>query len=231
MRPMTYVQRRANRLEFRYRLPEDLAGKPIPAACPPSLAPLINTATRRFKRELIKSLQTADANIANRRALPSLAEAQALVIEARRFLSEGPRSGITQTQIDDMIAAREIALLSNDEAFRAQGMGLDVTTWDFTPDGEGMTRDDVNLYKFVIRHVDGDLRAAAGQMRPPEFIKLAVAGDLESRGIALPPDDPARRKLELGYLAAQRRAHDIITARAEGAVISTPKPSSEAGAT
>ena len=36
---MKYVQRRANRFEFRFPLPDDLAGKPVPAPWPEALAP------------------------------------------------------------------------------------------------------------------------------------------------------------------------------------------------
>ena len=66
---MKYVQRRANRFEFRFPLPDDLAGKPVPAPWPEALVPLVNTRTGRLKTELIRSLQTTDSRAAERKAL------------------------------------------------------------------------------------------------------------------------------------------------------------------
>src|SRR5689334_22808264 len=66
---MKYVQRRANRYEFRFPLPDDLAGKPVPEPCPETLAPFVNARTGRFKTELIRSLQTTDGRAADRKAL------------------------------------------------------------------------------------------------------------------------------------------------------------------
>ncbi|MFL4975640.1 MAG: DUF6538 domain-containing protein, partial [Microvirga sp.] len=66
---MKYVQRRANRFEFRFPLPDDLAGKAVPVPWPQSLASLLNQKTGRLKTEIIRSLQTAEAKAAERRAL------------------------------------------------------------------------------------------------------------------------------------------------------------------
>jgi hypothetical protein len=69
-------------------------------------------------------------------------------------------------------------------------------------------------------------------MRPPESTKLAVAQALEDAGITLSADDPARRDLELGFLAAERRAFDTINARLQGNLIETPVgPEKETGIT
>ena len=80
---MKYVQRRANRFEFRFPLPDDLGGKPVPAPWPQSLSPVVNSRTGRFKTELIRSLQTTNARAAERKALVHIAEAHALVDHAR----------------------------------------------------------------------------------------------------------------------------------------------------
>jgi hypothetical protein len=55
---MKYLQRRANRFEFRFPLPNDLAGKPVPPPWPETLSPFVNPRTGRLKTELIRSLQT-----------------------------------------------------------------------------------------------------------------------------------------------------------------------------
>lgn len=60
MARMKYLQRRANRFEFRFPLPDDLAGKSVPAPWPKMLALLVNRRTGRFKTELIRSLHTND---------------------------------------------------------------------------------------------------------------------------------------------------------------------------
>ena len=93
---MKYVQRRANRFEFRFPLPDDVAGKPVLASWPEVLAPLVNPRTGRFKTELIRSLQTTDSRAAERKALVHIAEAHALVDQARHFLRNGPPDDITR---------------------------------------------------------------------------------------------------------------------------------------
>jgi len=219
---MTYVQRRANRYEFRYRLPDDLAGKPAPAHAPSSLAPLLNGATKRFKREIVRSLKTSDPQTAKRRVVSEIADAHALVDQARRFLRDGPQPGIRPDQVKAMIAAHEIRLLSGDESLRREGLGLDFQEQAAGPPGDGMTEDDLRLYEFTIRFLDDELRHSAARMRPQEVIKLAVDNALRERGIVLAEDDPARRHLELGFVAAQRRAFDVVKARLRGEIIDTP---------
>src|SRR4051812_30820461 len=145
---MTYVQRRANRYEFRFRLPDDLAGKAAPKHPPGSLAPLLNLGTGRFKRELVRSLGTSDLQAANRRVLTDISEAHALVDQARRFLRDGPIRGIRPDQVEALIAAHEIRLLSGDENLRRAGLGLDLKRGSFESDSEGMTEDDLDLYRF-----------------------------------------------------------------------------------
>src|SRR5919107_4245922 len=96
---MKYVQRRANRFEFRFPLPDDLAGKPVPVPWSEGLAPVVNARTGRFKTELIRSLQTSDGRAAERKALVHIAEAHALVDRARRALRDGPPASISPDQI------------------------------------------------------------------------------------------------------------------------------------
>jgi hypothetical protein len=79
---MKYVQRRANRFEFRFPYQMILQAKPAFAPGPETLSPLINARTARFKTELIGSLQTADSRAAERKVLPYIAEAHALVDQA-----------------------------------------------------------------------------------------------------------------------------------------------------
>jgi hypothetical protein len=226
---MKYVQRRANRFEFRFTLPDDLAGKPVPAPWPEALAPVINPRTGRFKTELIRSLQTNDGKAAERKALVHIAEAHSLVDQARRFLQDGPPTGISPDQIARMIRDHELDILRGDDALRAKGMGLNLARPGglANHDELGMTDDDLSLYQYVLDHLDRDLRAQAAKMRPSDMIGFCVNQAVRERGIALHPDDPAWRKLELGFVKARRSAFETIKARLEGEIVPTPEPMTE----
>jgi integrase len=226
---MKYLQRRANRFEFRFPLPDDLAGKPIPPLWPEALAPFVNAQTGRFKTELIRSLQTADAKAAERKVLVHIAEAHALVDQARTFLQDGTAAGITPDQIAALVREHEIEVLHGDEAVRAQGIGLNFARPGSLAhhDGLGMTDDDLSAYSYLINYLDSDVRAQAAKMRPGDLIGFAVNRAVEKRGITLHPDDPAWRQLELGFVQAQRRAFDSVKARLEGEVVPAPEPLTE----
>ena len=118
------VQRRANRYEFRYRLPDDLAGKAVPPLLPSSFDSIVNASAGRFKREIIKSLGTNDLATANRKVLSHIAEAQGLIDQVRRFIQVGPERSITSEQIDALVTARERTALVEDEERRRLGMGF-----------------------------------------------------------------------------------------------------------
>ncbi|WP_407519515.1 DUF6538 domain-containing protein [Methylobacterium oryzisoli] len=228
---MKYVQRRANRFEFRFPLPDDLTGKPVPAPWPEALSPLVNAQAGRFKTELIRSLQTNDGRTAERRALAHIAEAHALVDRARAFLRDGPPASISPDQIAALVREHEIELLHHDEAFRAVGMGVELARPGARVhhDGLGMTNDDLSLYRYLIDHLDRDVRAQTAKMRPSDVIGLAVNRAVAKRGLVLHPDDPAWRQLELGFVKAQRSAFESIKSRLEGEDVPAPEPVVEAG--
>ena len=153
---MKFVQRRAGRYEFRFPLPDDLAGKPIPHFCPEALAALVNARAGLFKTELIRSLQTDDRLTAERRVLTHIAEAHGLVDQARRCLRDGPAADISSDQIVAMARDHEIHLLGADEAIRAKGMGLDLSREEDRPhDGLGMTDDDLRGYRMLVGELVG----------------------------------------------------------------------------
>jgi hypothetical protein len=145
---MKYLQRRANRFEFRFPLPDDPAGKPIASPWPETLSPFINARTGRFKTELIRSLQTNDGKAAERNALVHIAEAHALVDQARQFLQNGPPDSITPDQVSALVREHEIDLLHGDEELRARGIGLNLARPGALArhDGGGMTDDDLAAY-------------------------------------------------------------------------------------
>jgi hypothetical protein len=211
---MKYVQRRANRFEFRFPLPDGLAGKPVPVPWPESLAPLLNQKNGRLKTEIIRSLRTAEARVAERRALAHIAEGHRLVEQARRVMEHGPPEGISPEQIANLVREHEVELLERDEKLRRSGLGVDLRSKvRVKPDGAGMTDDDLKIYEFVIQVLDQGVRKQAAKMRPSEMVALAVNRAVERRGIVLHPDDPAWRELELGFVQAERQALDQSAAR------------------
>jgi integrase len=223
---MKYLQRRANRFEFRFPLPDDLAGKPILAPWPETLVPLVNARTGRFKTEIIRSLQTNDAKVAERKVLSHIAEAHALVDQARQVLRNGLPASITPDQIAAIIREHEIDLLHGDETLRSQGIGLNLARPGAPArhDGLGMTDDDLAAYRYFINYLDGEARAQAARMRPNDLIGFSVNRAVAKHGLVLHPDDPAWRQLELGFVKAQRSAFEHIKARLEGEDVPTPEP-------
>ncbi|WP_426314080.1 DUF6538 domain-containing protein [Methylobacterium fujisawaense] len=222
---MKFVQRRAGRYEFRYPLPDDLAGKPVPHFCPDALTPLVNARAGRFKTELVRSLQTNDGPTADRRVLPHIAELHRLVELARRFLRDGPAAGISPDQIAEMARDHEIHLLGTDEVIRAKGIGLDMTREDGQGphDGLGMTGDDLGAYRTLVAELDSYTRQQAAQMRPGESTSSFVNRAVEARGFILHPDDPAWRQLDLAFVKAQRSALAGIRARLDGDEVLAPE--------
>jgi hypothetical protein len=69
MAVMSYIQRRRSGVyEFRRRMPQALAGKPVPAHMRDRFPDLINSRTGCFKREYVQSLDTKDCPDAKRKA-------------------------------------------------------------------------------------------------------------------------------------------------------------------
>lgn len=221
---MKFVQRRAGRYEFRFPLPDDLAGKPVPHFCPEVLETLVNARTGRFKTELIRSLQTTDRLTAERNVLAHIAEAHGLVDHARRFLRDGPAASIGADQITAMARDHEIHLLSADELIRSKGIGLDLSREEErSHDGLGMTNDDLRVYQLLVSELDSQTRDQVAKMRPGEAISSFVNRAVEQRGTVLHPDDPAWRLLELAFVKAQRSALAGIRARLNGDEVPTPE--------
>ena len=222
MTRMKYVQRRANRFEFRFQLPEDIAGKPFPTPWPEALEWCVNRKSGRFKNELVRSLQTNDQRTAERTALPLIEEAHRLVDLARKSLTDGPLTDIAPSTIDTLAASHTARLMRNDEALRQKGLGLDASTGDIAPDGLGMTDGDISAYRALIASLDNLSRDEVAKMRGSEAIHRIINKSVEDAGIVLHPDDPAWRQLELAFIKAQRKAVQAITARLNGEEVATP---------
>ena len=123
MAALSYMQRQASgTYEFRKRLPETLAGKPVPSHMRDGFSDLINAKTGNFKRELVRSLETKDLKEAKRRDHRAALRATQLFDAAvdalvPRSLPE-PSAGLDLNELGDEILA---GLLGADEAERVEG--------------------------------------------------------------------------------------------------------------
>lgn len=126
MAALSYMQRRTSGIyEFRKRLPQELAAKPVPPHLRAKLSELVNPATSLFKRELTVSLKTADYQLAKRLDLREAVRVNDLLALAMRLLKGGPEAeggggngSVSPQEIEaDIIAG----LLRADEEEREEG--------------------------------------------------------------------------------------------------------------
>lgn len=125
-RRMTHLQRSRGWPEFRYRLPSDLAGKPVPAWWPSALDELVNKSRGRFKREILHSVRTHDDAVARRRCADQLWTVEIMVAEASRLIAEGPSRELTPDQSARLANQIHAEILATDEQLRRKGLGLPV---------------------------------------------------------------------------------------------------------
>jgi hypothetical protein len=122
---MTHLVWRKGWAYFRFKLPDDLAGKPVPTAWPGDLNALVNSARRTFKVEIWKSLELAkkDEQRAKRAVAARIAQTTSLIDEARVLLARGPVAGISDEDIAAIAVRVHADRLANDEQLRLKGMG------------------------------------------------------------------------------------------------------------
>src|SRR5262245_50593002 len=101
MAALSYMQRRVSgTYEFRKRLPEALAGKPVPAHMRDSFGDLINAKTGLFKRELVRSLETKDLREAKKRDHRAALKATELFDAAVEALTPPPSVAVQSGALD-----------------------------------------------------------------------------------------------------------------------------------
>lgn len=239
---MTYITRRGGTFHFRFRLPDDLRGREVPQHWPQNLDKLVNQKQRKFKHELTESLRTSEYSAAKARAGVLVSDTELLVREARRFLSDGPPRTISDEVIAYLAERRLREVLAADDAFRAKGVGLDLTAMrapyelripvegqsappppPLLDPARGMTRDDLGLLDFAVDRFGSQLRLAVALRQPPDWIRAAVDAALAERGIAL-PQGAERERLDFQFLGATQKAFDTIKKRNVGEFIITPPP-------
>ena len=129
-----------------------------------------------------------------------------------------------------MVLAHERNTLVEDEERRRLGIGFQKGFRLEKPNGQGMSEEDMDIYRFIIDFEDRERRNALARMQPDWIVKRSVEEALNSKGIRLAADEPVRRELELKFLEADRRAIDRIKARLAGEVVPTPEAAGESTA-
>jgi hypothetical protein len=123
---MTHLVWRKGWAYFRFKLPDDLASKPVPAAWPDDLSTLVNASRRTLKVELRKSLGLTkkEEQRAKRIVAAKVAETTGLIKEARSLLARGPLSAMSDEDIAAIAARVHADRLAQDEQLRQRGIGL-----------------------------------------------------------------------------------------------------------
>lgn len=235
MAALSYMQRRASgTYEFRKRLPEALAGKPVPAHMRGAFDDLINPKTDRFKRELVRSLATKDLREAKRLDHQEALKATRLFDAAVNALTP-LRIAVQSVALDLKQLADDVfaGLLADDEAERTEGDDRrhlqtpeERAQWpdlvDVPPSTQmGMSPDHAHIYGELLPELEGEYRAAYAR-RDPKIVYAETSIALKRLGIYLSKSSPEFQKAALVVLEAHVRAYDAMNKRQRGEVIPTP---------
>lgn len=245
---LSYMQRRASgTYEFRKRLPEVLAGKHAPLHMREAFPDLVNPKTHRFKRELVRSLETKNLKEAKRLDYQAALKAAHLFDDAVRALAPPADTG-QDAELDLKQLGEEVfaALLGADEAERLEGddrrhlqMPEDRAKWpdlDAVPPSTqlGMTADHFLAYGELLPEFADEYRAAYAR-RDPTIVYPETSIALKQRGIYLSKASRKFQEAALVVLEAHVRAYDAMGKRQRGEIISTPvivrEPAGELGPT
>lgn len=235
MAALSYMQRRASgTYDFRKRLPEALAGKPVPSHMRDAFPDLINPKTHRFKRELVRSLATKELKQAKRRDHQEALQAAQLfdaAVEALKPPAVVPLPvDIDLKQLGDEVFA---VLLAEDEAERMDGGDrrhlqrpqLRAVWPDLVsvpPSTQmGMSADHAHMYGELLPVFEDEFRAAYAR-RDPKIVYPETNVALKARGIYLSKSTPEFQKAALVVLEAHVRAYDAMKKRQRGEIILTP---------
>lgn len=235
MAALSYMQRRASgTYEFRKRLPEVLAGKPVPAHMRNAFPDLINPKTHCFKRELVRSLSTKDVKEAKRRDHQEALKASELFDAAMTALAP-PSVAVASVVLDFKQLGDEVfaELLADDEAERMEGDDRrhlqtpeERAQWpdlvEVPPSSQmGMSPDHAHAYGELLPMFENEFRAAYAR-RDPRIVFPETNIALKARGIFLSKSSPEFQKAALVVLEAHVRAYDAMGKRQRGDVIPTP---------
>jgi len=235
MAALSYMQRRASgTYEFRKRLPEALAGKPVPAHMREAFPDLFNPKTDRFKRELVRSLATKDLREAKWRDHQEALKATQLFDDAIRALTPSPVTA-EPIALDFKLLGDEVfaELLGDDEAERIEGDDRrhlqtpeDRAQWPdlvaVPPSSQmGMSPDHAHAYGELLPVFEDEFRAAYAR-RDPKIVHAETNIALKARGIYWDRSSPEFQKAALVVLEAHVRVYDALNRRQRGEIIPTP---------
>jgi integrase len=233
---LTYMQRRASgTYEFRRRLPEALAGNAVPEHMRDVFADLVNAKTGRFKREVVRSLDTKDFREAKRRDHNAALEATELFDRAVAALSPSAIR-VQPVAIDLKGLSEEIfaGLLRADETERVEGddrrhlqTPADRARWpdlvSVPPSNQiGMSPDHFLVYGEEAANFSKEYREAFAR-RDPTIVRSETSGALKQRGLHLSVLSKEFQDAALAVLEAHVRAYSAIEARQRGELIEIPK--------
>jgi integrase len=235
MAALSYMQRRASGVyEFRKRLPEALAGKPVPPHLRGAFPDLVNTKTRCFKRELVRSLSTKELKEAKRRDHQAALKATQLFDAAIQALVP-PTVAVRPVALDLKQLGDDVfaGLLAEDEAERMEGddrrhlqTPKERAQW---PDlvavppatQMGMSSDHSFAYGELLPVFEDEFRAAYAR-RDPEIVYPETNIALKKRGIYLSKSSSEFQKAALVVLESHVRAYEAMGKRQRGEIIPTP---------
>ncbi|WP_420135056.1 DUF6538 domain-containing protein [Rhodopseudomonas sp.] len=235
MAALSYMQRRASgTYEFRKRLPEALAGKPVPAHMRGAFSDLVNSKTDRFKREIVRSLATKDLKEAKRRDHQEALKATRLFNDAIRALTPSPVA-VEPVALDFELLGDEVfaELLADDEAERIEGddrrhlqTPKDRAQWSslaaVPPSSQmGMSHDHAEVYGELLPVFEKEFRAAYAR-RDPKIVYPETNIALKARGIDWDKSSSQFQRAALVVLEAHVRAYDALSKRQRGEVVPTP---------
>jgi integrase len=246
MARLSYMQRRRGSgiYEFRKRLPTALAGQPAPEHLRAAFPELVNAATGRFKRELVRSLNTSDPKAAKRLNFRCAHEVQSQLDSAVVALARGPAESVKPAHslgramvLDlDLIERETLAeLLAKDAEEREQGddrrrlfTGEERAQW---PDlvaipeawARGMAEDHAHVYGLEITEMAGEYRAALAR-HDPGIVRAETVTALRRHQILVDPTSEVYHRAGIAVLSGHVRAFDAMLQRQRGDVVPTPAP-------
>lgn len=230
------MQRRASgTYEFRKRLPEALAGKPVPSHMRDAFPDLINPKTHRFKRELVRSLATKELKEAKWRDHQEALKATRLFDAALRALTP-TAVALQPVKLDLKQLGEDVyaALLKADEAERREGddrrhlqTPADRAEWphlvEVPPSTRmGMSADHLHMYGLMLPELEDDYRKAYAR-RDPTIVHPETNVALRERGFHLTKSSPEFQEAALVVLEAHVRAYEAMGRRQRGEIIPTPE--------
>ncbi|BBF92075.1 site-specific integrase [Blastochloris tepida] len=239
-RQMTHIQKRRGAPEFRRRLPEELAGKPVPSWWPAHLRDLVSAKTGRFKRELVRGLARVPEPKRKARVAKLIADTEALFEEAKQTLSSGPRRQITNDDLQFLADHRHAEVLAADEQLRREGFGLMGDEGAGIQIGSPQREPGLTLadYEFLggaqAERFAAMKRELATRRPPPQIVARAKKTAAELLGVDLQEGSDELRDAALRVLEAEVLAFQDAARRHDGEVVRTPatpsaKPANRAG--